>query len=113
MRYSRIHKVGDRQFRYNYERNVIEYIYKATKEDLEENREWREKHGRDLYEIDEKGYCIVDSVGLSLSSWKDKDSREYYLQQYAYDLEEEFRWEEELFVKYELPLYDKERSAME
>ena len=66
--YSRLVRVGDKMFRYNYVNGEVEWVLidRATKEAE-----------------------IIDSIGLRLENWKDKESRTYYLQQWSEELEEE------------------------
>lgn len=88
-KYSRIYKVGNRRFRYNYEHCVIEYIAKADKQILKDNEEWIERHGYPLWEIDEKGYEVIDSIGCFLEDWK--ESPKGMCEMWAGDIEEEMR----------------------
>ena len=56
-------------------------------------------NGRSLFDIDKAGYCLVDSVGLSKNNWNDKESRDYYLEEWIAEL------------NYEAALYAKEFKA--
>ena len=44
-KYSRVYKVGERKFRYNYEENILEYIHVKTEKDEAFNKEWMEEFG--------------------------------------------------------------------
>lgn len=70
-KYSRIYKVGRRNFRYNYERNVIEWIAKMTDDLKADNEEWRSKYGEDLWEVTEDGYNLVDTIGCFREDWEE------------------------------------------
>lgn len=89
-KYSRIYKVGHRRFRYNYENCHIEYIAKADKETLKTNEEWLERNGYPLWDIDEKGYSIIDSIGCFLEDWK--ESPRGMCEMWAGDLDEEMAY---------------------
>lgn len=65
-KYSKVIKKDDKQFRYNYKDNVVEYI------------------GEIDGEIE-----ILDSIGLSKENWDNKEARDEYLDQYIMDLNEE------------------------
>ena len=104
---SRVYKVRNRLFRYDYDECVVEQISKADPEMYEDNKEWQAKHGRNLWDIDEDGYMVMHSVGLMLENWKDKESRNEYLEMWADELNEEESWMVSDFIKYELPLYQK------
>ena len=86
-KFSRIYKVGNMRFRYNYEIHMLEYIAKAGKQELEDNKEWQEKYGRDLWEIGPDGYEVIDRSGLMLENWK--ESPRYWCERYAEELNEE------------------------
>lgn len=55
-------------FRYNYVNGEVEWV---------------------LIDRATKGTEVIDSIGLRLENWKDKESRTYYLQQWSEELEEE------------------------
>lgn len=120
MKYSKICKVCGKCFRYNYEKHVVEFIFKADSEILKDNEEWqtddkksepgrqipgimRKKMEYGIYEIltDEIGREMVDNykrirVKRDLSA--DDDKRFY--QKILDDLNAEFKrrfsfdWEE-------------------
>jgi len=102
-----IYKRGKRTFRYDFDRAVVEYVAKADPEMLEDNAEWQAKYGKNLWDIDDDGYMVVDSAGLSRANWKNKESRNYYLDEWNYELDEECAYQQHLFEKYELPLLQK------
>ena len=85
---SAIVKVNGKSFRYDYETKMVWWVQKATKEDIEDNREWREKFGHDLFPI-EDGYTLIESVGLCEENWTDKESRMEYLSIWSDELDEE------------------------
>lgn len=99
-KYSRVCKVRKRMFRYNYERCVVEYVFKVNKEMLADNVEWQAKYGKDLWEI-EDGYCVADAVGLRKENWNNKELRLPYLEMWNDELDEEVAWEMYFFEKEE------------
>lgn len=82
-------KVEGKLFRYNREHAIVEYITKATDDMYEDNVEWQAKFGRDLWDIDEDGYFVMDSIGLMRESWDNKEVRVEYLTEWAWELEAE------------------------
>ena len=100
---TQIYKRGKRTFRYNFDEAIVEYVAKATKDMLEDNKEWQAKRGENLWDIDEDGYMVLDGAGLSRANWKNKESRDYYLDEWNYELDEELAYQTYLFEKYELP----------
>lgn len=104
---SKPYKRGKKLFRYDFDHGVVEYIYKADKEMLQDNEEWMAKRNKPLWEIDEDGYFIAECVGLRRENWKNKESRDGYLDQWIDEMEEEFRYEMAMFEKYELSMYQK------
>lgn len=80
MKYSRIRKAGSKNFRYNYDRSLLEWVEKPSKEMLEDNDHWMAKFDRPLWDI-EDGYVVIDAVGLSQKNWK--ESPRYWCGQYA------------------------------
>lgn len=104
-RFSGVYKRGGKCFRYDFERCVVQHVYKAGKEELADNAEWMAKYGKPLWDIDESGYMVGDSVGLRPENWKNKAARDEYLDEWLFDMAEEFAYESEMFVKYELPHY--------
>lgn len=83
-----IYKYNGKCFRYDFENAIVEYVSKATAEEKKDNEEWTAKYGKPLWEIDESGYMIVDSIWLSRENWKDKEARNEYLEEYCYQLED-------------------------
>lgn len=102
-------KVSGKLFRYDFGNAMVEYIIKADEEMLKEEAEWKEKHhGDSLFNIDEDGYSVLSTAGLSVSNWKDADARKGYLIGWAAELEEEEEHMAEAFVRNELPHLMKE-----
>lgn len=97
---SKPYKRGGKLFRYNYDDGVVEYIYKANAEMRKDNEEWMVEFGKPLWEIGEDGYFVADAVGLRSENWKDKESRDYYLDTWLVDMAEEFAYEMALYKKY-------------
>ena len=96
MKYSKVYKHLNHEFRYNYDWGVVEYIAKADEWMLKEEAEWKASHGgRSLFDIDEEGYSLIDSVGLSKKNWEDKESRDSYLEEWI----AEMRYEASLYAK--------------
>ena len=89
---SGIYKYGKKSFRYDYDRAVVEWVSKASKEELKDEAEWIEQYGKPLLRIDDKGYFVVDSVGLSRENWQNKEVRDEYLAEWCYEIEEEVRY---------------------
>lgn len=92
IKYSGIYRFERKLFRYNFTHNVVEWVYKARKSEIAEEKEWIEKHGRPLHHIDELGYIVLDSAGLRLENWKRKAVRDEYLSEWVYDMNEELRY---------------------
>lgn len=86
-KYSKCVRVGKRLFRYNYEHGVVEYVYKFDKEMQRINEEAQ----CEVFEND-GGYCVADSVGLRRENWENKVARREYLEDYSYDLDEEYAY---------------------
>lgn len=61
---------------------------KAKAQEKKDNEEWIAKFGKPLWDIDESGYLLIDSIGLSRENWKDKEARNEYLEEYCYQLED-------------------------
>lgn len=98
--YSKIYKAGKRHFRYNYRRNVLEYVVKETAKRRKENEEWMQEFNEPMWDFVD-GVAVVDSIGLGLDNWK--DSPEYWCETYNGELSEELAYQMDLFTKYELP----------
>lgn len=88
-RYSRVHIVGNRRFRYDYQLCELQYIAKADKKVIKENKEWRDKFGEDLFEIVD-GYMLIDTIGLSKDGWE--KSPDYWCDVYNDRLNEEIAY---------------------
>lgn len=104
---SRAYKLRGKLFRYDFDNGMVEYIYKADAEMRKDNEEWMARWNKPLWEIDEHGYFVADSVGLRRENWKDKESRDYYLSTWLDDMAAELAFEEAMFMKYEYPQYVK------
>lgn len=101
---SKPYKREKKLFRYDFDACMVEYICKATAEEIREEDEWKAEHdGRGLLGIDEDGYCVIDSVGLRRDNWKSKVLRDHYLDLWIDELNEEYAWMQRDFEKYELP----------
>ena len=98
---SKVCKVNGLLFRYDYDRCVVEYVSKAGAQEIKDNEEWMEKYGKPLWEI-EAGYVFIDSIGLRLENWKNKETRMEYLEQWAAELRYEANCMAEDFIKYEM-----------
>ena len=64
-KYSKPVRVGEYKFRYNYTDSLVEWLYTDKKTRKNE---------------------VLDSVGLKLENWKNKEVREEYLQEWAFEL---------------------------
>ncbi len=102
MKKSKICKIAGKLFRYNYEQGVVEYIAKADKEMLADEVLWKAKRHSSLYDIDESGYTVIASIGLSVENWRSKEARVEYLTGWADELDEESACLAADFIKYEL-----------
>lgn len=90
-------------FRYNFDRCTVECVAKADEEELKDEAEWMQKYREPLFGIDRDGYMMIDSIGLSLENWEDREARDGYLHGWAQDLEAESSRLVADFVKYEFP----------
>lgn len=106
--YSKVYKHEGKLFRYDFDKCLVQFVSKATEEERNDNEEWQAKHGRDLWDIDEDGYMVIDSVGLRAENWKNKEARDEYLDEYCFDLDDESSYEAAMFEKYELPYLQQE-----
>ncbi len=97
-------KINGKLFRYDYENSVVEYIYKLSAEEVQEELDWMEKHdGKPLVGMDEDGFSVVESVGLRRENWENREARAEYLSLWADELDEEAAYLMDSFIKYELP----------
>ncbi|MBQ6175391.1 MAG: hypothetical protein IJK28_12300 [Clostridia bacterium] len=99
MKYSKPYKRGKRTFRYRYDTHMVQCIDKPDTEMIADNVEWRQKYGRDLWEI-ESGYLVIDAAGLMLQNWKNKESRDEYLDIWSYELDEESAYLVRQYIMY-------------
>ena len=91
---SRVYKCGGKLFRYDFDHCAVQWVHKASKEEIAENEEWKKNHNGDvLFDIGKDGYEVVDTVGLRVENWKNKEAREEYLEEWCFDLDEELAWE--------------------
>lgn len=92
-------KYKGKDFAYDKDRSVVIYLFKDEDEleELGNNAPWRK----------------LDSVGLNIENWKNKVSREEYLDEYILDLEEEDAILLNDFIKNELHLYNTENNIEE
>ena len=86
MKKSTVYKFRGRLFRYDYDCSVVELVSKASQEELDDNKRWQSKYGRNLWDIDENGYIVVDEIGLHKSNWMDKFARNDYLNEWVDEL---------------------------
>lgn len=101
---TKIYTLKGKLFRYNEKTCIVEYIMKADAETIAEEAEWKEKHGgRPLFGIDADGYMVLRSAGLSRENWNNRETRDEYLSEWCFDLDEELESMEADFVKNELP----------
>ena len=97
---SKVVKVSDRLFRYDFDEHMVEWVVKADKGMEQDNKEWMEEYGEPCWEIDESGYVVMDRVGLREENWKNKEARIGYLEGYAFDITEECYWLAENYKRY-------------
>lgn len=101
---SSVYKVRGKMFRYNFDTCEVEYLYKASAEEIAEEEDWKQRHGgRPLVGIDADGYVVLSTVGLQKKNWTSKASRDEYLAEWAEELEAESQQLADDFIKYELP----------
>lgn len=86
---SKPYRYQKKLFRYDFDNCVVEYIAKATKEQIGEEIEWEQKHGSQLYGIDADGYMVLATAGLRKENWTRKAVRDEYLFEWCIDLDEE------------------------
>ena len=96
---SEVYEYHNKLFRYDYDNCLVTLVYKVTDEMLEDNREWQEKYGKDLWDIVD-GYHESCSVGLRKENWDNQDIRDEYLFEWAEELDEETRCMAEDFLRY-------------
>ena len=108
---SKPYRYHKKLFRYDFDLAEVEYIFKADQEMIDEEIEWERKHGSQLFGIDEDGYVVTATVGLSERNWKNKAARDEYLFQWVAELEEEGAALMRNFMRYELPALKKEMEA--
>ena len=82
--YSRIYKYEGSKFRYNYQTNILENVFK-------DNLQWDEDK-QDFIKMDKEStklleYEVITSQGLSLDNWK--DSPEYWVEVFYNKIQEE------------------------
>lgn len=94
-------------FRYDFDLAEVEYIFKADQEMIDEEIEWEQKHGSQLFGIDEDGYMVTATVGLNEKNWNNKTARDEYLFQWVAELDEENAALVRNFMRYELPAMKK------
>ena len=100
MKKSAVYKFRGKMFRYNFDECLVEYIAKATEEELEENKEWQKEFGKNLWDIDENGYIEIDAVGLRKENWTRKEVRDEYLAEWVAEMQEALEWELAFEKKY-------------
>lgn len=88
---SRPYKFAGKLFRYDFDHSLVEWILKADASMIADEKEWREKYGHSLYDIDEDGFAVVGTIELNVDNWKDKETRDEYLYEYLYE------WVQEIF----------------
>jgi hypothetical protein len=87
---SKNYKFNGKTFRYDFDHCVVEWISKADAEMVKEEMEWKANHnGRSLFDIDENGYTVVDSIGLRWENWDNRETRDEYLAEWIAELEYE------------------------
>lgn len=97
------YKFYGKLFRYDFDWSVVEYIAKATEEDIADEAKWKEKHGEPLLGIDNDGYMVISTVGFQKDNWKSKVTRDEYLSEWCCDLDGESSALAADFIKYEFP----------
>lgn len=99
------YKMDGKLFRYDFGDSTVEYITKATADEIKLESDWAEKHdGERLVGIGKDGYIILDTVGLRRENWANKEVRDEYLRGWSDDLDAEMSQLASDFVEFELPL---------
>ena len=99
MKYTKPYKRGNRLFRFNLSACLVEWIEKPTAKMYADNTEWQESFGKDLWDIVD-GYVIVETVGLNAENWKNKESRNEYLDVWNDELDEESAYLAHQYIMY-------------
>lgn len=86
---SGIYKRGGKLFRYDFDRAIVERVVKATQDMIDDEIEWEQKHGSQLWGIDPDGYVVINSAGLRRENWTRKAVRDEYLDEWIGEIEEE------------------------
>ena len=100
-----VEKIGNRLFRYNAEKCIVEYVDKATPDMYEDDAEWMVKYGHPLWGIDKDGYIVLDSAGLSKEHWDNKEDRIMYLTEWNAEIGGEVAYLVDEFMKYDYDAY--------
>lgn len=93
MKKSRVYKFENRYFRYDFDNCIVQYLQKATEEEIQDNKDWQKKYGKNLWDIDKDGYIEVDAAGLRTENWKRKAVRDEYLAEWIAEMQEACAWE--------------------
>lgn len=83
------YKFHGKIFRYDFTNSLVQYLYKASPEEIQEEQEWRQKHHSSLIDIDDDGYVEVTAAGLRRENWDRKEVRDEYLAGWIEEIEEE------------------------
>lgn len=89
MEKSKVYKFRGQFFRYDFKNGLVECLTKATKQEYEDNEEWRAKYGKPLWKIDSEGYIEIEAVGLMRENWQRKAVRDEYLAEWIAEIEED------------------------
>ena len=100
MKLSKVYKRKNKSFQYDYDNSLVLWVCKATEEEINDNKEWQAKYGKNLWDINNDGYIEIQSVGLMKSNWTNKSNRDSYLDQWIDELEEESYWLAKEFEMY-------------
>jgi len=94
MRVYTINYEGEKKsFQYDRKRAVVLYVAKAGADEIaDNNQEWMDKYSKPLFEIQDDGYMVIDSIGLSREHWDDKEARNEYLNEWCMQMEEELSY---------------------
>lgn len=85
---SGVYRRGGKCFRYDFQSCVVQLVHKAGKEELADNAQWMTERGKPLWDIDESGYMVADTVGLSPENWLNKEAWDEYLDEWLFELDE-------------------------
>lgn len=98
--YSNVITVGSRNFRYDYAAKEVQWVHKASEEDIKEEMEWLAESDEPLYGIDAEGYMVNETYSMPLEVWNDEGRRMAELRRINGRLEVELDYMINVFSNY-------------